>query len=44
MNDPDHVTTTEARAGSTPHVGRYVLGIGLVSVIVLFAIILLIAA
>ena len=38
--DPDHVTTTEARAGSTPHMTRYVLGIGLVLVIVLFAIIL----
>ena len=43
MNDrqhPDHVTTTEARAGSTPHMTRYLLGIGLVLVIVLFAIIL----
>ena len=41
MNDqPEHVTTTEARAGSTPHMTRYVLGIGLVLVIVLFAIIL----
>ena len=36
----EHVTTTEARAGSTPHVTRYVLGIGLVLVIVLFALIL----
>ena len=35
-----HVTTTEARAGATPHMTRYVLGIGLVLVIVLFAIIL----
>jgi hypothetical protein len=42
MNDrePEHVTTTEARAGSTPHMTRYVLSIGLVLVIVLFAIIL----
>ena len=41
MNDqPEHVTTTEARAGSTPHMTRYVLGIGLVLVIVLFATIL----
>ncbi len=37
---PEHVTTTEARAGATPHMTRYVLGIGLVLVIVLFAIIL----
>ena len=36
----EHVTTTEARAGSTPHITRYVLGIGLVLVIVLFAVIL----
>lgn len=35
-----HISTTEARAGSTPHVTRYVLSIGLVLVIVLFALIL----
>ena len=40
---PEHVTTTEARAGSTPHMTRYVLGVGLVLVIVIFAIILFIA-
>jgi len=42
MNDrqPEHVNTTEARAGSTPHMTRYVLSIGLVLIIVLFAIIL----
>ena len=39
----EHVTTTEARAGSTPHMTRYVLGIGLLLVIVIFAIILFIA-
>jgi hypothetical protein len=37
---PEHVTTTEARAGSTPHVTRYVLVIGTGLVVVLFAIIL----
>ena len=36
----EHITTTEARAGATPHMTRYVLGIGLVLVIVLFAVIL----
>ena len=36
----EHITTTEARAGATPHITRYVLGIGLASVIVLFAVIL----
>jgi hypothetical protein len=44
MNDaPEPVTMTQARAGTTPHVARYVLGIGLVSVIVIFAVILFIA-
>ena len=37
VNEPqEHVTTTEARAGSTPHMTRYVLGIGLALVVVLF--------
>jgi len=35
-------TTTEARAGSTPHMTRYVLAIGLLLVVVIFAIILLV--
>ena len=42
-DQPEHVTTTEARAGSTPHMTRYVLGVGLALVIVIFAIILFIA-
>ena len=36
------VTTTEARAGSTPHVTRYVLTIGMILVIVIFAVIVLV--
>jgi hypothetical protein len=40
---PEHLTTTEARAGSTPHMTRYVLVGGLLLVIVIFAIILFIA-
>jgi hypothetical protein len=44
--DPDQSrvteTTTEARAGSTPHVTRYVLTIGLILVIVIFALIVLV--
>ncbi|NYT41858.1 hypothetical protein HZY97_13890 [Sphingomonas sp. R-74633] len=36
-----HLDTEDARAGTTPHMTRYVLGIGLVLVIVAFAIILL---
>ena len=35
-------TTTEARAGSTPHMTRYVLTIGLILVVILFSIILLV--
>ena len=48
MADPRHSepsiveTTTEARAGSTPGVARYVLVIGTLLVIVLFAVIVLI--
>jgi hypothetical protein len=41
-NEPtEHLTTTEARGASTPHVTRYVLGIGLALVVVLFALIIL---
>lgn len=36
-----HVSTDRARAGATPHMTRYVLGFGLVLVIVAFAAILL---
>ena len=36
----EHLTTTEARAGSTPHMTRVVLGVGLALVIVIFAVIL----
>ena len=39
-DDPEHVTTTEARAGTTPHMTRYVLVISTGLVIILFAIIL----
>ena len=40
---PEHLTTTEARAGTTPHVTRVVLGVGLLLVTGLFALILFIA-
>ena len=42
-DDQEHVTTTEARAGATPHMTRYVLVVGLALVILLFAIILFVA-
>jgi hypothetical protein len=38
---PDHVTKTEARAGTTPGVARYVLIFGLILVLVAFASILI---
>jgi hypothetical protein len=37
-----HETATEARAGSTPHMTRYVLTVGLILVVAIFAIILLV--
>ena len=40
--DEIHVDREDARAGSTPHVTRYVLGISLAWVVVLFAVILLV--
>ena len=40
---PKHVTTTEARAGATPHMARHVLVFGTGLVIILFAIILFVA-
>lgn len=40
--DEVHVDTDEARAGSTPHVVRWILGVGLVLIVVLFTIIVLI--
>ena len=48
MADPRHIepsvreTTTEARAGSTPGVARYVLVIGTLLVVVAFIIIVLV--
>ena len=37
--EPIRVSTDRARAGTTPHMTRYVLGIGLALVIIAFAII-----
>jgi hypothetical protein len=38
----EHVTTTEARAGSTPGVARNVLVIGTLLVVIIFAIVVLV--
>lgn len=42
QEDPAPIATDDARAGTTPGVGRYVLVIGTLLVIVIFAIILLV--
>jgi len=42
MSDqPEHISTTDARAGSTPHMTRYVLIFGLLLVIAAFIAIVL---
>ncbi|WP_302054033.1 hypothetical protein [Sphingomonas tagetis] len=41
-NEPQHISTQDARAGATPHMTRYILAISLVSIIVIYAIYLLI--
>ena len=38
----EHVTKTEARAGTTPHMTRYILPISTGLLVILFAIILLV--
>lgn len=38
----EHISTTDARAGSTPHMTRYILGWGLGLVIVAFVILLIV--
>jgi len=43
MADPEHpihLSKEEARAGSTPHMTRYILPISLVLVIVIFAVLI----
>ncbi len=40
-NEQVEVTTEEARAGATPHMTRYILGISLVLVVIIFAFLLL---
>jgi hypothetical protein len=37
----EHITTTDARAGSTPHMTRYILAFGLILVIAAFVAIVL---
>jgi hypothetical protein len=45
MDDAEqHISTTDARAGATPHMTRYVLGFGLALVVLIFLILLLVRA
>jgi hypothetical protein len=39
--EPEHITATEARAGTTPHMTRHVLVWGLGLVVVIFVLLLL---
>ena len=41
MSEPDHISTNDARAGSTPHMTRYILGWGLALVILAFVVVIL---
>ena len=40
MDDPTHLTKTEARGGTTPHMTRYILPISGGLVIIIFALLL----
>ena len=44
MDEPERLNATEARAGATPHVVRYVLVISLILIVVAFAALLMIWA
>ncbi len=40
MNEREHIDTTSARAGATPHMTRYILPISLGLVVLAFALLL----
>ena len=43
QDERPHITETKARGGVTPHMTRYVLGFGLLLVVIAYVIILLVA-
>jgi hypothetical protein len=43
QDGPEHINTTEARAGTTPRMTRYVLGWGLFLVIIAFVLVYFLA-
>ncbi|MGE0178322.1 MAG: hypothetical protein AB7O91_00705 [Sphingomonas sp.] len=42
MDEEEHISTTRARGGTTPHVTRYVLGWGIGLVVLIFLLLLFI--
>ena len=40
-DEPTHIEAEDARAGATPHMTRYILGISLVLIIVIYAFLVL---
>ena len=42
--EPDHIDTTRARGGTTPHMTRYILFWGVGLVVIIFAILLIVWA
>ena len=42
MDQGDHIDTTRARAGATPHMTRYILPISLALVLIAFVLLLLV--
>ena len=41
MAGPEHISTTDARAGSTPRMTRHILGWGLALVVLAFVLVML---
>ncbi len=41
-NEPIHLSTEQARAGSTPHMTRYILAFSLILVVAIFAVLVLV--
>lgn len=39
---PEHISEQDARAGNTPHIVRYVLGISMALIIIIFAVIFIV--
>jgi len=42
MDEPQHIGTQDARAGSTPHMARPILGWSLALIVIIFGVLLLV--